>query len=69
MATFLARALDLPATTTDYFTDDTGTTHEANINRVAAAGITKGCSPTTYCPAANVTRGQMAAFLHRAVTR
>jgi hypothetical protein len=67
MASFLARALELPATATDFFTDDTGTTHEVNINRVAAAGITTGCGPTTYCPTASVTRGQMAAFLRRAL--
>jgi Tol biopolymer transport system component len=67
MASFLARAFDLPATATDYFSDDAGTTHEQNINRVAAAGITSGCTPTTYCPAADVTRGQMAAFLRRAL--
>jgi Tol biopolymer transport system component len=66
MASFLARALDLPNTATDYFSDDNGTTHENNINRIAAAGITTGCTATTYCPTANVTRGQMAAFLHRA---
>jgi S-layer homology domain len=39
---------------------------ENNINRLAAAGITSGCTPTTYCPNLDVTRGQMAAFLHRA---
>jgi hypothetical protein len=68
MASFLARAFDLPATATDYFTDDTGTTHEGNINRIAAAGITTGCTATTYCPKADVTRGQMAAFLRRALS-
>jgi Tol biopolymer transport system component len=67
MASFLARAFDLPATATDFFTDDDGTTHESNINKVAAAHITSGCSPTTYCPTADVTRGQMAAFLRRAL--
>jgi glucose/arabinose dehydrogenase len=67
MASFLARAFDLPTATTDSFTDDDGTTHEANIDRVALAGITKGCSPTTFCPLANVTRGQMASFLVRAL--
>ena len=67
MASFLARAFELPATSTDYFTDDNGTTHEGNINRVAAAGITSGCTATTYCPKADVTRGQMAAFLRRAL--
>jgi hypothetical protein len=67
MASFLARALKLPPATTDYFTDDRGNTHEANINRLRAAGITSGCGGgTKYCPAANVTRAQMAAFLRRA---
>jgi hypothetical protein len=66
MAIFLDRALDLPATGTDFFTDDTGRTGEGSINRLAASGITTGCSPTTYCPTANVNRGQMAAFLRRA---
>jgi hypothetical protein len=68
MASFLARAFSLPAADHDFFTDDTGTTHEANINRVAAAGITSGCTPTTYCPNSPVTRGQMAAFLRRALS-
>jgi Tol biopolymer transport system component len=67
MASFLARAFELEAATTDYFTDDNGTTHEADINRIRRAGITTGCGPTTYCPTANVTRGQMAAFLRRAL--
>jgi Tol biopolymer transport system component len=66
MASFLARALALPPTATDYFTDDETNTHEQNINRLRAAGITTGCTATTYCPTKTVTRGQMAAFLHRA---
>ena len=66
MAAFLDRALDLPNTTTDYFTDDETSTFEASINRLAAAGITGGCGGTKYCPTASVTRGQMAAFLRRA---
>jgi hypothetical protein len=67
MATFLVRAFHLPNTANDYFTDDTGSTHEANINRLRAAGITSGCGGTNYCPNGLVTRGQMAAFLHRAI--
>ena len=66
MASFLARALSLPATSTDFFSDDDGSTHETNINRVAAAGITLGCRTNNYCPMEPVTRGQMAAFLFRA---
>ena len=69
IAAFLARALDLPATETDYFTDDNSAEFEDDINRIAAAGITKGCNPPTndrFCPDRTVTRGQMAAFLVRA---
>jgi spore germination protein YaaH len=67
MASFLARALGLPAATADYFSDDAGSIHEADINRVAQAGITVGCSPTAYCPTQTVTREQMASFLARAL--
>ena len=67
MASFLARALGLTVGANDYFTDDESSTHEANINRLRFANLTSGCTPTTYCPNADVTRGQMAAFLHRAL--
>lgn len=70
MASFMDRAFDLPDTATDYFTDDNGDTHEAAINRVAAAGITLGCDtsdPALYCPNDWVTRAQMASFIDRAM--
>lgn len=66
-ASLLVRALDLPASSLDRFTDDEGNTHEADINALAAAGITRGCSPTTYCPDQPVTRQQMASLLARAL--
>lgn len=65
MASFLVRALGLPRTTVDYFTDDETSGHEADINALASAGVTKGCSRTTFCPKHTVTREQMAAFLRR----
>lgn len=67
MAGFLDRTLGLPSTPTDFFTDDESSSLEANINRLRASGITTGCAPGRYCPKANVTREQMAGFLHRAV--
>jgi hypothetical protein len=67
MASFIARALSLPTASSDYFSDDAGSLHEADINRLALAGITNGCGGTRYCPASVVTREQMAAFLHRAL--
>ena len=66
MASFLARALKLAGTAPDAFTDDEQSIHEPNINLVAKAGVATGCGAGKYCPTANVTRGQMAAFLHRA---
>jgi hypothetical protein len=66
MASFLARALGLAPTTSDHFTDDELSVHEADINRIAAAGLTNGCAPGRYCPRLALTRGQMAAFLYRA---
>ena len=69
MAAFLSRALDLPPTSIDYFTDDNGSIYESDINRLAQASISKGCNPPSndrYCPTSAVTREQMAAFLRRA---
>ncbi len=67
MASFLARALDLATSSTDFFTDDDGNRHQADINRLAASGVTGGCGAGPFCPSANITREQMAAFLHRAL--
>ena len=67
MASFVSRALEFADTGEDFFNDDGASMHEANINRFAAAGVTSGCAPSMYCPNETVTRGQMAAFLHRAL--
>ena len=67
MAAFLRRALDLPAASVDHFADDDGHLFEAAINAVAEADITMGCDDTRFCPDGDVTRGQMAAFLRRAL--
>jgi glucose/arabinose dehydrogenase len=66
MASFLVRALQLPPASRDFFVDDETSVHEADINRVAAAGITTGCAANRYCPRATVTRQEMASFLVRA---
>ena len=68
MAALLNRALRLPAANRDSFVDDDDSIFENDINRLAAAGITKGCNPPRndrFCPEGKVTRGQMAAFLVR----
>jgi len=71
MAAFLVRALGYTAGAgSDQFSDDDGSTFEADIERLAEAGVTRGCNPPAndmFCPSAPVTRGQMAAFLRRAL--
>lgn len=66
MASFLTRALSLPASDRDYFGDDSGSIHEDAINRMAAAGLTSGCATGEFCPGDPVTREQMVTFLYRA---
>lgn len=69
MAAFLVRALGLTDSLDGPFSDDDASIFEADIEKLAAAGITKGCNPPAndrYCPDSVVTRGQMAAFLVRA---
>jgi hypothetical protein len=70
MAAFLTRAFHLVETGHPGFADvPASNTFHADIVKLGTAGITKGCNPpdnTDYCPADAVTRGQMAAFLHRA---
>ena len=72
MAAFLHRALGdvlavgVPVT----FEDDDGSIFEADIEWLAATGVTRGCNPPDndrFCPNDFVTRAQMAAFLERAL--
>jgi hypothetical protein len=71
MAAFLHRALpDLPVSAAVDFADDNGSVFESDIEWLAATGVTRGCNPPAndrFCPDSVVTRGQMAAFLHRAL--
>ncbi len=66
MAAFIRRALELPKSKKDFFTDDDGL-FEGDINAVAKAGITLGCTTTEFCPDVPVRRDQMAAFIVRAM--
>jgi hypothetical protein len=65
MASFLVRALSLPAASQDYFIDDAGSVHQADINSLRDSGVTMGCTSTSYCPEVTITREQMAVFLFR----
>jgi hypothetical protein len=52
------------------FTDvPTSHTFHGDISDAKNAGLTSGCSPTTFCPDANLTRAQMTAFLNRGLGR
>jgi hypothetical protein len=53
---------------TDFIDVDDSNVFKADIEWMAANGITKGCNPPAndrYCPSVTVTREQMAAFMHR----
>ncbi len=70
MAAFLVRFLGLTAIDPTISFTDTGTSvFEQDILKLATAGITRGCNAdgTRFCPDDSVTRGQMAAFLVRAL--
>lgn len=69
-ATFVARAIDLAPSETDFFIDDDGHVLEGAVNRVAAVGITQGCDPPAnerFCPDREMTRAEFAAFLARSL--
>ncbi|MGD2061398.1 MAG: DUF4397 domain-containing protein [Acidimicrobiia bacterium] len=70
MAAFLNRAfVDAPGAG-DTFTDDDNSIFEADIEAIAAAGITLGCNPPAndqFCPDRNLIRAEMATFLARAL--
>ena len=71
MAAFLVRAMGYADVGGgDLFIDDDGSTFEADIDKLGVAGVTLGCNPPAndrFCPDDLVTRGQMAAFIRRAL--
>jgi len=69
MAAFLVRAFNLAAAPAYGFVDTAGNTLQAQIDALAAAGVTAGCAldPPRYCPGKPVTRAEMATFLARAL--
>ena len=50
-----------------FFADDDGSPHEADIDKLAAAGITSGCAPGRYCPDSPLSRAEAAVLLLRSV--
>ena len=67
LAGALANGLALPPSSTDFYPDDAGHRYEADINRLAAAGLTRGCGDGNYCPNQVVHRGELATYLVRAL--
>ena len=69
MAAFLARALELSGSSRgNRYVDDDGNLFEREIEILADAGVARGCNPPRndrFCPNDYITRGQMAALLHR----
>jgi len=69
MAAFFRRALGTTESAGQpvEFDDVAASEFSDDIEWLAAAGITAGCTPTRFCPDDPVTRSQMAAFLTRAL--
>lgn len=65
-ALFIARALGLPASTSNHFTDDDGTPAEPAIDAMVDAGLMQGCAVGRFCPTSPVTKGQASAWLYAA---
>jgi len=71
-AIVLALAIGVPATAlaADLFADVPGTNiFKGPIEALAGAGITAGCGGGNFCPTAQITREQEAAFLNRGLPR
>ena len=66
LATLLVALVPLATLAANPFNDLTGGVHDANIDAIYTAGITRGCDPdVSYCPTGLVTREEMASFLAR----
>jgi hypothetical protein len=67
LAALLVALVPLAMLAANPFTDlNPDSVHNANIDLIYNAGITRGCDPdVAYCPNRNVTREEMASFLAR----
>ncbi len=66
-AALFRRVLALPPTDRDFFADDGNNRFEDAINRLAAAGVVRGCAPRSFCPDRLLTRAEFAAMAVRAL--
>lgn len=67
LAALLTRALDLAVPADATFEDTGDSPFSAEIEALAAAGITQGCAPDRFCPEMTVSRAQLASFVVRAL--
>ena len=53
------------------FTDanDEDAFYHDEVGAIAGAGLTAGCTATTFCPDRTMTRGEAVTFLHRSIAR
>jgi len=68
-AVMLDASLNLGAASRDYFSDDAGAFYEEAANRLAEAGILKGCGQSAFsrlCGSENLTRAEAAVLLDEA---
>lgn len=67
---FKCSGTSLPYPYAGSFRDDETSVHRRDIDEIAVVGITKGCNPPLndqFCPNRVITRGELAAFLRRAL--
>ena len=66
LAGFMAAAVNLADDPSDdYFSDDTGSVFEDDINRFAETGMLDGCATNLFCPDGTITREQVAGLLYK----
>jgi hypothetical protein len=71
LATFVVNLVEagggvLPRPTRDHFSDDGGSLHEYNVNRLADAGVLRGTGEGRFDPLRSVDRAQTATYLVQA---
>lgn len=67
-ATFLNRALKLPAVEVEPFTDTMGHIHEKEIGNAVAAGVFGGIGDGSFLPDRDLTREEVAVIISRVLT-
>lgn len=69
--TYACSTQGLPYPYQGSFRDDESSVHRADIDAIAKTNITRGCNPLLndrFCPTRKITRGELAAFLRRALS-